>query len=118
VILVELQTALLPLIVADGWLRLGAKESGTPNQTDGYGTRAPVDHDCELARMPTRLSHVPRSVCDCSSEAAEDRVYAVWTIALCRSSHWIACSRSLNFWTLPLIVIGNSSTGITYRGTL
>ena len=97
---------------------MGAKQSGTLNQSDRYATRAPVDQDCGLARMPTRPSHAPKSVCDSSSEAAEDRVYAVWTIALCRSSHWIACSRSLNFWTLPLIVIGNSSTGITYRGTL
>ena len=35
-----------------------------------------------------------------------------------RASSAIACSRSLNFCTLPVIVIGNSLTKCTSRGTL
>ena len=34
------------------------------------------------------------------------------------SSRSRICSRSTNFWIFPVIVIGNASTNITWRGTL
>ena len=41
-------------------------------------------------------------------------IIAVWP----RPSSWIAVSRILNFWTLPVTVIGKPSTNFTYRGIL
>jgi hypothetical protein len=52
----------------------------------------------------------PRRIANPSDWASS---YAVSTIAPRRPSHSIAWSRSLNFWILPVTVIGNSSTEIT-----
>ena len=54
-----------------------------------------------------------------STGAAENRRQAELVEAgALRPSSSIAWSRILNFWTLPVTVIGKESTNFTYRGTL
>src|SRR5262249_27643344 len=100
-------------------IHVGVRRCRTPSnfvrRANGYGT--------PCAR-PTRGSALQqwtakRSVRRTAGNGQLSIRYAVSTLAvLSRPNSLIETSRILNFWILPVMVIGNESTNRTYRGIL
>ena len=67
-----------------------------------------------LAQDEERRRRSPPAVTHANAARPARRPYALRTAAAsCSPSRSTDASRILNFWTLPVIVIGNSSTKIT-----
>ena len=91
----------------------GRQSSCSPGTLRGRAHLDTPRQDRRGRHIAITAGQIPRPSLPTGWRGTPTGVYAVSTTALRRSSHSIAWSRSLNFWILPVTVIGNSSTEIT-----